>query len=505
MYLQCWICVAAVMVCCVDVAASATWRLDDRGMLKREVQQPALLDSASFILPTRANDPAIDWQVNYPTGYPFDQAAQGDGGVIVGAQNCNFTFGEWRVNGSYIWKSFDPAGHTGCIDGSLEDITTYYTTQAAHAQPQLPVVVVASFHSVGQYPGTAWSTRIARLHASGAEMWSVDIDALSNINVKKPLLLSDDGRMFALLAANCSAGFDERSTSLVFMDPENGRTLWSRQISDIPYRAHMSAKGSDSGSTAAELVAVVASRSVSFFDAATGQTVAQQLQLPSFTHGTALSSDSKYFAACHNSSITLYQFSSSHSAYVPSATLPLSASYPAPAGTTWVSNGLLFATTGSLTLLIAGSAASPDYQIVTLDAWSLPLPAIPEPKSSPISQQPKPLWSFACDTPSQQQLQEAFSAFSLVQADSVLVVGSWGAGYGLFGNDRPTVRVICTASGHVAASFVSDGSVFDVSAREDVLGLTVAVAAKHTHANTIVPGGDFYFLHYNASTTAVCV
>jgi len=213
-----------------------------------------------------------------------------------------------------------------------------------------------------------------------------------------------------------------------------------------------------------------------------------------------------YFAASHNSSVTVYQFSSALNAYTPTATLPLSASYPAPEDVTWVANGLLFASTANLTLLIAGAAASPDYQIVTLDAWSLPLPATPDASPLPITQDAKPRWSFACDTPSRQQLQESFSAFNLVLSDSVLVVGSWGAGYQMFGNDRPTARVLCAASGKVAAAFVSDGSVLDLSALEDGAGgLTVAVAAKHSHANTVTPGGDFYYLHYDASTVAACV
>jgi hypothetical protein len=287
------------------------------------------------------------------------------------------------------------------------------------------------------------------------------------------------------------------------MDTENGRALWSHHIPDIPYRAHLSDKR---GPAAGGVVAVVASASASFFDSSTGQTVAKQLQLPSLTHATALSSDATYFAASHNTSVTLYQFSSAHTAYIQTATLPLSASYPAPEGVTWVPNGLLFAATGSLALLIAGAAASPNYQIVTLDAWSLPLPTTTEPTPLPTTQEAKPLWSFACDTPSRQQLQESFSAFNLVLSGSVLVVGSWGAGYGLTGNDRPTARALCTASGKVAASFVSSGSVWDLSALEDDAGgFTVAVAAKHTHSNTVVPGGDFYFLRYNASTVAACV
>ncbi len=177
------------------------------------------------------------------------------------------------------------------------------------------------------------------------------------------------------------------------------------------------------------------------------------------------------------------------------ATLPLSASYPAPEGATWVPDGLLFAVTGSLTILIAGAGASPNYQVVTLDAWSLP----------PL-QDAKPLWSFASDTISQQQLQESFSAFDLVLSDNVLVVGSWGAGYGLFGNDRPTMRVLCTRSGEVVASFVSSGSVAALSALEDDAGgLTVAAAAKSAHMNTVYSGGNFYMLHYSAATVAACL
>lgn len=424
MRLSAWVCVAAsaFMACCVRAAPAPAWRLDDIGMLKRELQQPTHFGSTAPVGKPAATDPAISWQINMPLGYAFDRAAQGRGGIIVGSQDCNFTFGEWSANGSYIWQSFDPAGHAGCVDGSLLDVTTYFTTQAAHLQqPQQDVVVTASFHSVGEYPGSAWSAKIVRQDASGAVKWSVDVDAVTNINVRVPLLLSDDGLMLAFLAANCSAGFDQRSASFVMMDAATGSALWSRHIPDVPYRAHVSSKRrSGPGSVAA----VVASASVSFFDVATGQTVAQQLQLPSFTHATALSSDAAYFAASHNSSVTVYHFSSVHSTYTPTATLPLSASYPAPEGVTWVANGLLFASTANLTLLIAGAAASPDYQIVTLDAWSLPLPATPDASTLPITQEAKPRWSFACDTPSHQQLQESFSAFNLVLSDSVLVVGS---------------------------------------------------------------------------------
>jgi hypothetical protein len=505
--LAAWVCVAASVAWCTHSAAALSppaWRLDDCGMPKRDLHQTTPMQlgaTAPFDAPAGA-DPAISWQIA-ATGYAFDQAAQGRSGIIVGAQDCNFTFGQSDINGSYFWQSYDHDGHAGCLDGSLNDITTYFTTQAARVQPQNPVLVTASFHSVGEYPGSAWSAKIVRQDSAGNTKWFVDVGALSNINVKKPLLLSDDGSMLALLAANCSDGFDQRSTTFVMMDTENGSAMWSHHIPDIPYRTHLSAKR---GSAAGGVVAVVASASVSFFDSSTGQTVAQQLQLPSLTHATALSSDATYFAASHNTSVTLYQFSSARTAYIQTATLPLSASYPAPEGVTWVPNGLLFAATGSLTLLIAGAAASPNYQIVTLDAWSLPLPTVPEPTPLSTTKEAKPLWSFACDTPSRQQLQEAFSAFDLVLSGSVLVVGSWGAGYGLTGNDRPTARALCTASGKVAASFVSSGSVWDLSALEDDAGgFTVAVAAKHTHSNTVVPGGDFYFLHYNASTVAACL
>jgi hypothetical protein len=343
--------------------------------------------------------------------------------------------------------------------------------------------------------------------------------------VKSSLLLSEDGGLLAFLAANCSDGFDQRSTSFMMMDASSGRTLWSRHISDgyAPVAVHLSTARA---SVLGRVAAVVTSGSAFFFDSVTGSTVAQQLQLPTLTHSTALSSDATYFAASHNDSIALYQFSSASATYIQTATLPLAASYPSPPGVSWVPNGLVFASASPLTLLIAGAAASPDYQIVTLDAWSLPLLMTPEseqefldasqkltkslPSSSESSPPPmvpasKPLWSFACDTPSRQQLQESFSTFDLVLSNSVLVVGSWGAGYAMFGNDRPTVRVFCAASGKVVASFVSDGSVMDLSAAEDEGGgFTVAVAAKHSHANSIVPGGDFYMLRYNASVVAAC-
>ena len=372
-------------------------------MPNRELHQTAPVQfgaTAPFDAPAGA-DPAISWLIA-ATGYAFDQAAQGRGGIVVGAQDCNFTFGQWDLNGSYIWQSFDPAGHAGCIDGSLTDVTTYFTTQAVHSQPQHPILVTASFHSVGQYPGTAWSAKIVRQDAAGNIKWFSNVGALTNINVNTPLLLSDDGSLLALLAANCSEGFDQRSTTFIMMDAESGSVLWSKHISDIPSRAHLSAKR---GSAGGSVAAVVTSGSVSFFDSATGQTVAQQLQLPSLTHASALSSDAAYFAASHTNLVTLYLFSSACTAYIQSATLPLSASYPAPEGVTWVPNGLLFAATGSLTLLIAGAGASPKYQIVTLDAWSLPLPTTPEPMQLPTTQEAKPLWSFACDTPSQQGLQ----------------------------------------------------------------------------------------------------
>ena len=491
-----WTCVATGFALCFQAAAAMSppaFRLDQRGTLQRDAQQPAFLSATVPESVRTATDPAISWKINAP-GYAFNQAAQGRGDIVAGAQECNFTFGQDAANGSYIWQSFDDAGHAGCLDGTFTDVTTYFTAQASHSDPREPVVVTASFHSVGPFPGTAWSAKIVRQDGSGKVIWSVDVGAVTNINVNAPLLLPDDGSALYVLAANCSQGFDQRSTTFAMIDAEHGSTMWSHHIPDVPYRAHISA---DRGKATVGVAAVVASTSVSFFDSVTGRTVAQQLQLPSYTHATALSSDATYFAASHLSSVTLYQFSAAAAAYNPVATLPLSASYPTPQGVTWVPNGLLFAATGSLTLLIAGSAASPDYQIVTLDAWSLPLPP---------AQAVKPLWSFACDTPSHQQLQESFSAFDLVLSGSVLVVGSWGAGYGLTGNDRPTARALCTASGKVAASFVSDGSVWGLDAKEDDAGgFTVAVAAKHTHSNTVVPGGDFYFLHYNASAAAACV
>jgi hypothetical protein len=503
------VCLASNMAWFAHAAAalpspSPAWRLDGHGVPTRDLQQPAQaqLGATTAASAPAVDDPAISWQINSPAGYPFDQAALGNSDIVVGAQDCNFTFGQWRVNGSYIWQSYDHRGHSGCADGTLTDVTTYYTTQARRAQLQHLVVVTASFHSVGLYPGTAWSANIVRQDSAGNVKWFVDFGSFSNINVKRPLLLSDDGSLLAFLAANCSDGFDERSASFFMIDAENGSVLWSHHIPDLPYRVHLSATRA---SAVGRVAAVVASESVSFFDSLNGKSVAQQLQLPTLTHATALSSDSTYFAASHNASVTLYQFSSAHAAYIQTATLPLSASYPTPEGVTWVPNGLIFAASGSLTLLIAGAAASPNYQIVTLDAWSLPLPAIPESSPLPTSQQQKPLWSFACDTPSRQQLQESFTTFDLVLSDSVLVVGSWGAGYGLFGNDRPTARALCTVSGKVAASFVSDGSVMDLSAVDDDSGgFSVAVAAKHTHANTVVPGGDFYMLKYNASTVAAC-
>ncbi len=187
------------------------WRLDDGGMVNRDVKQVAQQPPAPSLLSTTTarNDPAIVWQVDSP-GYPFDQAVQGRGGIVVGAKSCDYTFGQWDINGTYSWQLSDPTGHTGCMDGSYNNVTTYFTTQARHQVPFWGTT--AWFHSFGVYPGKAWSAKILRQDASGAEKWSVSFEALSNINLRRPLLLSDDATLLGLLAANCTAGFDNRST-----------------------------------------------------------------------------------------------------------------------------------------------------------------------------------------------------------------------------------------------------------------------------------------------------
>ncbi len=180
-------------------------------------------------------------------------------------------------------------------------------------------------------------------------------------------------------------------------------------------------------------------------------------------------------------------------------------------GTTYYGAGLAFTSTG--TLLAGASRNTWTYTLV--NAWEITAvvtssaatvdsggaEAIAD-ASKPALASLVPLWTWDFDSSAFNHFQDAISSFVLTQDSQYVVVGSWGSGDPSLGADDPTVNVLCASNGYLLASFGTPGSVFSVSASHNstVGALTVAVAAKHIHANRSGRLGDLYSLVFNTST-----